>query len=210
MAAGDIRSAARLVEGEIVLGCSEPVDECCLYPFPYIEETPFYFSDDLPETIEVVIAEVTYIATLTEDPYTYSLTISETGFFIVGTGILGPYWTLTDDVLGIELARSDCLLSSAWFGAVSLETNDQFSESYLVTYLGTDPPEEHTVYRVSRCRWETEDGGTWLEYVAGGDPESPDVKWNLHIADAALELSKVDDSTPAGTYSDGVTEATVE
>lgn len=195
MAEGDVYSAARLVDGVIVLGCA--TEECCLYPWPGMEEPFLYPTGDLPATIVITTdAYGAETANLT-GPYLY-----ESASYTITSS--GPPWLLIYNPTFEPLGTSTCLIGSY---SPDGSVEDEFSASYTVTYLGVEPPEEYTVTRVSLCKWETGDGLTWLEYIYNS--ETLDTKWNLHIQNATLEMSKVDDSTPVGDYDNGAETATV-
>lgn len=212
-----------LVGGKVCINsacCCET--DCCLYPSPDplgLSDGPFYPNTDLPDTI-VVNGE-----TLAKNPGTYSYgTLSFSSTFIYSGSATAdgiPLEPSSAWVLYVppreEFVFNTCLVGT-WAGWPD-EVEDEFSESYAVTFLSASPDGDihGTITRASKCRWEglgSDGPNSWnivLEFLVDATNVLPGgyLIWKLSAISATnpeqptgwkLPSEGENQSSPVGSY----------
>jgi hypothetical protein len=187
MAAGDIYSAARLVDGVLVLGCSggdTPIPDCCPY------QAALYgilFSDsDLPQL---------FIAGELVSPSSgfYNLTISVDDYWELQ--ILDELWVLKHFVEGLPVLvqSSPCL-----FGEFSTNVLNTFPSSLNFNYVSTVDPMDNgdiPLSRASDCLW------IGPEFSFGSVIyDSENAKFTVTYNSAPGDKTSGNQDTPTGVY----------
>lgn len=201
MAAGDIYSAARLVDGELVLGCADPdpPEDCCLYRAPDqfgIEGGPFYPQSDLPDTI--VVDGPGGMETIAKDGGDYSYTGSI--YTVVSNG---DSWRTFHGIDPVDISL--CLIGPQNGEVITI--TDEFSNTYVLEFTIAGNTHAIEITRQDRCSWaaaqEIGDEVGFLTFSVFYDPTT--YKFTILFSDGGLSDSseKADpQSSPVGTYAD--------